>query len=142
MKHAILLSTLLACGGAWAQSSHENVPEQPGSTDSSGTMGAGTVNPAPSGDPTPLAVPGAVGRGERGEPNDTVSSGVDRTSTTATTGMPIPFASVDKDENGTVDWEEGQVLRDTGHDFKAADSDGDGLLSAAEYQRMTGSRTP
>lgn len=97
MKHAILLSALLACGSAWAQSSHENVLERPGSTDSGGTMGAGNVNPAPSGDPVPLAVPGAVGRGERG---------------------------------------------DTGYDFKAADSDGDGLLSAANYQRMTGSRTP
>lgn len=142
MKHAFVLTTLLACGSVCAQSPHENVPEQPGSTNASGTMGAGTVNPAPSGDPIPLAVPGAVGRGERSEPNSTVNAGVDRTSTTATTGMPIPFASVDKDENGMVDWHEGQVLRDTGHDFKAADADSDGFLSAAEYQRMAGSRTP
>ncbi|CAN0490510.1 unnamed protein product [Phaeothamnion confervicola] len=74
--------------------------------------------------------------------NATVHSGVDRTTTTATTGMPIPFASIDSNDNGYVDRTEGRFLGNTGHDFEAADSDHDGLLSASEYQRMAGSRTP
>ena len=67
---------------------------------------------------------------------------MDRTTTTATTGMPVPFASVDSNDDGFVDRSEGRFLANSGHDFDAADSDHDGLLSASEYQRMAGSRTP
>lgn len=121
-----------------APTTNEN---RPGETATQGTLGAGTVND-PHGTQAPAVPGGATARGQRGEPASTVNAGVDRTTTTATTGSPIPFGNVDRDGNGYIDVQEAQVLKDSGHDFNAADANHDGLLSASEYQRMAGSRTP
>ena len=72
----------------------------------------------------------------------TVPSATDRTTTAATTGIPQPFGSVDSDGDGLVSRREGLVLENTGHSFAQGDADQDGYLSAGEYNRLVGSRTP
>ena len=151
--YSILAITFLSSAIATADPIATNSMGRPGGTASTGTLGSGTTASSPA-DRQADMYQQIRAQGQHQQPayddsrdkqspaNATVHAGVDRTTTTATTGMPIPFASVDSNDNGFVDRTEGRFLSNTGHDFKAADSDGDGLLSASEYQRMAGSRTP
>lgn len=126
---------------------------RPGGTANHGTLGSGTAASTPSDRAADLermrkveneSLPSNVngGRETLTPPHATVNSGVDRTTTTATTGSAVPFASVDTNDDGQVDRMEAQVLHLTGHDFDTADADRDQMLSGSEYQRMAGSRSP
>lgn len=151
--YTILAITLLSSAIATADPIATNSMGRPGGTASTGTLGSGTSASSPA-DRQADMYQQIRAQGQHQQPayddsrdmqspsNATVQAGVDRTTTTATAGMPIPFASVDSNDNGFVDRSEGQMRGNTGHDLDAADSDRDGLLSASEYQRMAGSRTP
>ena len=149
----ILAITLLSSAIATADPIATNTTGRPGSAVGTGILGSGTAASSPAARHADMyqrirtqgVHPQLVyddSRDVQSPSNATVHAGVDRTTTTATTGMPVPFASVDSNDDGLVDRLEGRMLGDTGHDFDAADSDHDGFLSASEYQRMAGSRTP
>jgi len=150
----LLLTFIVAIspGLAFAQAADTNDMGRPGGTANSGTMGSGTTASTPSDRAADMQKQeraqhdvqraGDPARGPQSPADATVNSGVDRTTTTATTGMPIPFASLDVNGDGNIDKTEAEPLRLTGHQFDSADEDRNQSLSGSEYQRMIGSRTP